>query len=308
MMIKKIATILTVFNRKQKTLSCLEHLFAALDYYNYKGKKEETVQLTIFLTDDGSTDGTADAIRAAFTDQNILIVQGTGSLFWAGGMRLAWQTAIDNGIQWDYFLLLNDDTTPHQNMFEELFETDDFCTKNYKRKGIYSGIICKPGNASVVTYGGSIFANWTKGRQIILSPTGTPQKADITNANILLIHHSVVDEIGIFHKGFQHGCADYDYSMQACKHRIPVFVTSQICGECEDDHDTQEEEIFRLMKMSLKDRRKYVRNPVHSDCDHLLFIKRNLLLRYPQALLMRTIRVYFPQIYYYITNARGIYK
>ncbi len=308
MMIKKIAAILTVFNRKQKTLSCLEHLFAALDNYNNQDAKEGAVQLTIFLTDDGSTDDTAEAIRVALPEQDIHIIQGTGNLFWAGGMRYAWEEALKNNQKWDYFLLLNDDTTPHKNMFEELFEADDYCKKHYKRKGIYSGIICMPGNPSTITYGGSVFANKTKGRQIMLQPTGVPQQADMTNANILLIHHSVVDEIGIFHRAFQHGCADYDYSMQAVKSGIPVLVTSYICGECEHDHDTQKEEIMRLINMSLRERIRYVKSPVHSDSDYLLFVRRNLLLRFPQSIIMRTFRVFFPKIYYYITNERGVYK
>jgi GT2 family glycosyltransferase len=304
----KIAAILTVFNRKQKTLSCLEHLFAALDNYNNQDAKEGAVQLTIFLTDDGSTDDTAEAIRVALPEQDIHIIQGTGNLFWAGGMRYAWEEALKSNQKWDYFLLLNDDTTPHKNMFEELFEADDYCTKHYKRKGIYSGIISEPGNASVVTYGGSVFANKTKGRQIMLQPTGVPQQADMTNANILLIHHSVVDEIGIFYHGFLHACADYDYSMKACKKGFPVVVTSLICGECECDHDTQKEEILKLMNMSLNNRLKYVNSPIHSDRDHFLFVKRNLPFRYFQTLLMRTIRVYFPKLYYNITMVRGIYQ
>lgn len=301
-----VATLITVHNRKQKTLSCLQHLYRTVETYNLSAT--EPVKITVFLTDDGCTDGTADAILMTFPDKDIHIVQGTGSLFWAGGMRLAWQTAIDEGTAWDYYLLMNDDTVVYENTLQELFQADNYCSKHYHRKGICSGITCDPSDKTSITYGGVVFANKSKGRQITLQPTGTPHPADMTNANILLVHQSVVQKMGIFHHGYIHGCADYDYSCQAHKKGIPVMVTAHVCGECEHDHDSQKEEILSLIKMSLKERIKYVRSAVHSDKDHLLFIKRNLPLRYPQAYLMRTIRVFWPRLYYYITNARGVYQ
>lgn len=301
-----IATILTVHNRRQKTLSCLSHLFAALDEYN--NRQTEAIDLTVYMTDDGCTDGTPEAVSEAFPHRAITILQGDGSLFWAGGMRRAWQTAIDSGTPCDYYLLLNDDTNVMANVFDELFAADRYCMAHYGKKGVYSGITCSPADKAVTTYGGVVFANKTKGRQIILQPTGTPQMADMTNANILLVPPSVVREIGIFHEGYQHACADYDYSSQARKRGIPVLVTANTCGECECDHDTQKEEILRLMEMSLSERVKYVHSVVHSDKDYLLFVRRNLPFRYPQSWLMRTFRVYCPQLYYRITYARGVYQ
>ena len=58
-----IAVILTCFNRKKKTVQCLRHLFAAANQYNTGHTGREEVHLSIFLTDDGCTDGTADAVR-----------------------------------------------------------------------------------------------------------------------------------------------------------------------------------------------------------------------------------------------------
>ena len=306
--IMKIAVILTVHNRKVKTLSCLQHLFAATDSYNHGGKKYGSLSITVFLTDDGCTDGTVHAIKDTFPKHMIHILQGNGKMYWAGGMRLAWQAAINEGIKWDYYLLLNDDTNVHPNVFQELFYADNYSLSHYYRRGICSGLTCSPENSTAITYGGVVFATKSKGRQILLLPTGTPQMADMTNANILLVHHSVVTDLGIFHDGFRHGCADYDYSFQSRKRNIPVLVTSHVCGDCEHDHESQKEEIMRLIDLSLQERCHYVKNPIHSDSDYLLFVKRNMPFRYPQALLMRFFRIYCPRIYYYLTSVRGIYK
>ena len=302
----KIAVVLTVYNRKQKTISCLQHLYDALDVYNKMAL--EPIVLSVYITDDGCTDGTSDAIRATFPSHDIHIVQGTGNLFWAGGMRLAWQTAIDSGSEWDYYLLLNDDTNVWKNLFVELFEADKYVISTEGKRGITSGITCQPNRPEEITYGGCKFTNKTKGCYHLIHPSGVPQEADITHANILLVHKNVVDKIGIFYKGYRHGGADIDYSMNCRRHGLPVFVTSQVCGECEFDHHSNEEEIRQLMTMTLAERKKYVKSPTHSDHDYLLHIRRHLPLRYPIAVLLRKIRIYCPKLYYRISHFRGVYK
>ena len=302
----KIATILTVHNRKEKTLSCLSHLFVALNIYN--NQQTEDIDLAVFLTDDGCTDGTADAVREAFPDKGIHILQGDGNLFWAGGMRLAWQTAIDTGTAWDYYLLLNDDTNVYDNVLEELFEADEYGYEETGKHGLSSGITCQPGNPDETTYGGFIFAGKAKGRHLLAHPIGKPQMVDMTHANILLIHQEVVGEQGIFYHGFRHGAADEDYSMQARRNHFPAAVTAHVCGECKCDHDSNKEEILRLMTMTLAERREYVNSPTHSDHDYLLFVRRNIPLRYPIAFILRHLRLYLPKLYYYITNFRGVYQ
>jgi hypothetical protein len=61
-------------------------------------------------------------------------------------MRLAWQAALDTSIKWDYFLLLNDDTNVYSNVFEELFEADEYGYLETGKHGLTSGITCQPGN------------------------------------------------------------------------------------------------------------------------------------------------------------------
>jgi len=78
-----IAALLTSFNRRTKTLQCLSELAKQL---LPKGHRIE-----VFLVDDRSSDGTGDAVRREFPSVNL--IEGTGALYWCGGMRLAWRTA-----------------------------------------------------------------------------------------------------------------------------------------------------------------------------------------------------------------------
>ena len=131
----KIAALYTCYNRKAKTLASLSSLYEALCFYNAKNT-DNNIDLEIFLTDDGCTDGTAAAIKAQFASETIYILNGTGNLFWAGGMRLAWEKAITRQSEWDYYLLLNDDTVLLKEAFEELMNTQAYCQKLYHHRRI----------------------------------------------------------------------------------------------------------------------------------------------------------------------------
>lgn len=300
-----IAAILTVFNRKQKTLSCLRHLFNALDTHNQSA--DELIDLSVFITDDGSTDGTAESVNAEFATRNIHLVQGTGSLFWAGGMRLAWQTAIDSGTPWEYYLLLNDDTNVYPVVFNELFQANRYGYEQKGRYGISSGITCQSGNPEKITYGGFNYLSSVKLKAMTVLPTGEPQNVDLTHANILLVHHSVTDSIGILYKDYHHGSADFDYAMTASRRGFPTIVTARVCGECSNDHYSNLDEIRQLCQMSLQERKLYLDSPTHSDHDSLLFLRRNIPWRFPIAFVQRKIRLYCPQLYFGLNRLRGLY-
>ena len=48
----KVAVLITCFNRKNKTLECIKHL--------YKQDCLDKVEISIFIVDGGSSDGTPD--------------------------------------------------------------------------------------------------------------------------------------------------------------------------------------------------------------------------------------------------------
>ncbi len=285
-----IAAIMTCFNRREKTLSCLVHLFEALK------NAKIAIKLAVYLTDDGCTDGTAQAVHDQFNDRDIHILQGTGELYWAGGMRFAWCEALKGNF--DYYLLLNDDTDMLPDCFNELFATHDYCLQKYGKEGIYSGITCGKTDPSVTTYGGAIWINKFLATTRRLDKSDIPQLCDMTNANILLIPKSVVDAIGIFYEGYRHFGADYDYSIMARKKGFPVLVTSNYCGACDRDHLDRKAQAKKIISMSLKERKAYFSHPLHSAKDFLTYRKRTAPFRYPIVWIGRMLNIYFPKLYY----------
>lgn len=298
-----IAVILTCHNRREKTIRSLSCLFAAADAYN--SSANEKISLSVYLTDDGSTDGTAEAVRQAFTNRKIVIIPGDGNRYWAGGMRLAWSEAMKKEEATDFYLLLNDDTYVFPSVFGELISTHRYCIDTFGKPGIYSGITCDENDESTITYSGDVFD--AQRRLTRLGPAAEPQHVDITNANALLVPKSVVDDIGIFYSGYTHSCADNDYAIQANRHGHPALITANVCAYCENDHKNAKDETMKLAGMSYAERKKYLSHPLHSDPEYLEYIRRNFPKQYPITWTLRKIRLICPKLYIKINKLRGIY-
>lgn len=298
-----IAVLLTCYNRREKTCACLDKLFLSVEEYN-KSAEKNNLKLTVFLVDDGCTDGTADAVVKLFSEHDIRIIKGDGNLFWAGGMRLAWSEAYRYHADWNFYLLLNDDTDVFSNTFIELFNTHYYCLSTYNKEGIYSGITCAKNNHTIMTYGGDVWINRLTGKTKRLLPGNKPQMCDMTNANILLVSSKVVDKVGMLSEDYKHGMADYDYAIRARKAGIPVLITANFCGACDNDHTPLEETARRIVNMTLKERKKYFDHPIHSNKDYIRYIYNTSPMRLPIVYVGRFLNLYFPKFYYRINKIR----
>ena len=299
----KIAVVLTCYNRKEKTVRCLSSLTNALAYYNSE-KLGDALSIDYFLCNDGCTDGTEMAVQELFPLDTMHIIPGTGNLFWAGGMRVAWNEALKRHSEWDYYLLINDDVEFLPNVFEELFKAEEFSKTHYGKEGVCSGLTCDPDDANKITYGGGRWKNRFLASTEKIIYNGEPQTCDFTNANILLVPKYVVDKIGIFHKGYHHGKADYDYSCVASQKGIPVILTGKACGKCEHDHIKYAFIARKVVSMSLKERKAFYKKPINSIDDYLLFVRRTSLVRYPWVALGRYLNLYCPKFYYKIKGIK----
>ncbi|WP_339729827.1 glycosyltransferase family 2 protein [Maribacter stanieri] len=283
---KLITVLLTCHNRKMKTYSCLQALS--------KCTLDDGFELNIFLVDDGSTDGTTDYIQGKF--DNLQIIQGSGNLFWAGGMRKAWKYANEHENNTDYYLLLNDDTIVFEDTLTRLFS--DLKLINVS-KSIVVGPTLDP-DSKKISYGGHQLLNRLTFKSKMLVPNNEfPQKCELGNANIMLVPKEVYQEIGSLTESYTHGIADFDYTLKALKNGINSYISSAYCGYCTNDHGVN----WLTHKSNLKERIAYLYSPTGlSYKEYLRFIKTHFPLHLPQAFLFLWGKTLFPIIWQFFKN------
>ncbi len=274
------------YNRIEKTLNCIKSIYSSCQ-----------ADFDIYLTDDNSSDGTVEAVNLNFP--NTKIIKGSGNLYWAGGMRSSWLASLK--MEYDGYLLINDDTVLLPSLFSSLFVTDDYSIRVFSKRGVYVGTTISP-KTNEITYGGRKLLNRFLYKTERVFREGEVLECDLTNANILFVSKEVVREIGILSVDYIHGSADFDYSLFAKKNGIPVLVMPQICGYCEHEHKS----IYSDFKnISIKERYRWLWNPVGlSFGDQLTFMRKFFPHRYPFILIAGLLKVIFPKVYIYILKFR----
>lgn len=231
----RIAVLITCFNRRDSTLACLDRLFGQ--------ELPDGHTLEVTLVDDGSKDGTGEAVANAFPQVKLL--HGDGNLYWCGGMRIAWSHAAATDP--DYYLLLNDDTFIEPDAVSELL---DLC-ESPEAQVIAVASIIDP-KTGKISYGGVA-------RDIGLAkPTGQATSCITFNANCVLLTRAVFREMGMFHSVYTHAMGDTDYGYHAHKRGIDILASGSFLGSCELNVGR---DIWRDRSLSRAARLKALQNP-----------------------------------------------
>lgn len=210
----KIAVLIASHNRKETTIGCLSRLLPQIGE-----------DARVYLVDDGSTDGTAVAV-AGLKDKRINVINGDGRLYWAKGMRKAWEGALAERQDWDGYLWLNDDTELRQDAMAKMLAAND------GEKIIVGGLENAEGKIVYGTRPGGLF-------------TG----------NCVFVPRKVYERLGMICGDYSHAWADSDYAMMAKRAGIGV-VCAGIVGRVEGHPNRPS-----LKGLSLRERLGMLRNP-----------------------------------------------
>jgi len=211
----EVVALLACHNRKDRTTACLTSLFDQ----DVPGHEIEAI-----LIDDGSSDGTADAVLALF--DKVEVIRGSGSLFWARSMALAEQRAMRRSP--DYLLWLNDDVVLYRYALRTLFEARNQSTD----ARIVVGSLVDP-EVGCPTYGGVERVDWHPMRYALVAPAdGTPRPCTTFNGNVVLVPRPVYRELGGIDGRFSHAYADFDYGLRARALGFDLIVTGTAVGTC----------------------------------------------------------------------------
>jgi GT2 family glycosyltransferase len=211
---------MTCHNRKANTLRCLDRLF--------RQRGLDDVTLEVFLVDDGSTDGTAEAIKSTYPAVHLL--RGDGSLFWSGGMRMAMDAARGGGF--DHYLWLNDDTMLYPDALGRLLRTYAKLAAYSKSPLVVVGSLRDP-ESGKLSYGGSVRTCWWHPLRFAhIEPADEPVICAVFNGNCLLVPADAAERLGNLHPRLVHSGGDYEYGLRAEKKHVARWIAPGYFGEC----------------------------------------------------------------------------
>lgn len=217
---ERVAVLLTCHDRKAVTLACLERVRAQ--------KCSVDVRLDLVVVDDGSTDGTAAAIRERFPEAEI--IPGSGALYWNGGMRLAFEHAMNR--DYDYYLMLNDDTQLGVDAIETLLATYRRVSALDRKESIIVGSTNDP-TTGTMTYGGWRRVGVLNPADCVkIAPSDQPQRCDTMNGNCVLVPRVVAEKVGNLDAGFTHGMGDFDLGFRAKRAHCSIWAAPGFVGAC----------------------------------------------------------------------------
>ncbi len=279
----RIAVLMACYNRKNKTLNCLSALYNQTDIND--------VRLSVYLLDDGCTDGTGDAARNHYPDVRIL--QGTGNIYWSAGMRIAFREATKE--DYDYYLWLNDDTDFFPDTVRKLVDTSILLTEREGKEVIVAGST-RDRQTGTHTYGGRIRPKWWQPLTFkLLEPTDKPRRCITMNGNCVLVPREVAKKVGVISSAFTQMAGDFDYGLRARRLGISCWIAPGYVGTCSPNARP----LYTNAALSMKERLKALADPKEAppSREWMIFAWRHAGFLWPMYWARTLVRIIFPHLY-----------
>ena len=229
----KICILLTTYNREKVTMRALDSI------------DDENLYIDYLVVDDDSSDGTRQAIRDWNNRENpgdtgeeeltqrrsegdLRIIRGSGSLYWAGGMRKGMEELLKNDSGYDYLVMINDDVVFYPGALTKMIGRS-------KEKGDAPVSGAVRDSRGRISYGGVVYdMKKAKPTQVDITEADTGP-LDAMNCNCFLLPWEIFRKAGAFDPHYVHSLADYDYGFRLKCLGVSVWLTAEFVGECDDN-------------------------------------------------------------------------
>lgn len=221
----RVAIVIPVFNGIEYTLECVESL-----------RRLQGDPPMVVIVDDGSSDGTSELLAEHHPD--VVVVPGTGELWWSGGMNAGCRTAIERGAR--RLVSFNNDGLATPNLLvalERLLE---------EQGGIVSAVatmVREDGSHRLIT--GGYWMSWKGGGPVFefgegatWVPNDRLVPCDWLPGSALMFDSALFEELGGFdERRFPQYRGDIDFTMRAREAGHPLHAT-HACAASNDFSQT----------------------------------------------------------------------
>lgn len=242
---EKVVIILTCFNRKEKTIKCLDSIMS----------NNKNLDITFVVVDDASTDGTSEAIKEKFANADV--VAGSGSLFWNGGMHVGMEHALKNYTDANLYVLINDDVEFDANIFDEMAQKIKENTGKDAKAQVLVG--ATRSDEGTLSYGGIKYAGGKSIKLRFVGPDEEDTVCDTFNANCVFLTREVFLKAKSTDPAYSHSMGDFDYGFTIKRLGYKIKVFNKFVGSCNDnptDNTWQDRKLSRIKRIKLKEGRK----------------------------------------------------
>lgn len=216
----KLHVLIACHNRRLLTLHALRSVTACAEIAH--------VGLDITVFDDGSIDGTREAVVAEFPD--VYVMPGDGSAFWASAMSAAESAmmARHDGVHEnnEYVVWLNDDVDLDSDALVRMVPL-----LRSHPNSVLIGATRDP-DSGAITYSG--FQRY--GRHPLhygkVQPSEETVQVDTFNGNFVCVPIAVAKELGGIDGEYSHAWADIDYGFRCRRLGVPMLLAPGTFGSC----------------------------------------------------------------------------
>jgi hypothetical protein len=199
-----VAVIIVNWNRKDDTLACLESL-ARVTYPRFR----------IILVDNGSDDGSAEAVRSLFP--HVMVIALPQNLRFAGGNNVGLREVLARGDE--YALLLNNDTTVEPDFLQPLVAA----AENDPAVGLVGPKILYYNRPHVIWFAGGVirptfgYVRHYGQRKPDNGCWDQPRSVSFLTGCCLLIRREALEKVGLLDEGYYLYSEDADYCLRATR-------------------------------------------------------------------------------------------
>jgi len=222
----------------------------------------QTLKATLVLVDDGSTDGTADAVKAVLP--SAVVLRGDGNLWWAGGLQ--------KGLNWLAAQGLSDDATVAFSNDDVSFADDYLERAVAELHGLAPrSFLVAPGyfHPSGRQSDEAGITHWSRYQY---GPFGRhPERIDHATTRTLFMRWGDLRRVGGFHPTLlPHYTSDYEFTIRAHRRGIALVpaqtVAARFYDETTGNHRTRGRTLGQKLRLLFSPRFSF--NPVH----HFVYI------------------------------------